>query len=111
MVHRSAVSVPVSPASEGEHAASVESCSGETLRSNVTVCSLFLTGVHITREVVSQTSKISVLFKLIYSLWRIKSGLIFSLMEDAEQKDRLEHEFSIFPVKLLRHTSDLSPSL
>lgn len=36
-VHRSAVSVPVTPASEEECAASVKNCSGETLRSNVTV--------------------------------------------------------------------------
>lgn len=36
-VHRSAVSVPVSPALGGGRAASVKSCSGETLRSNVTV--------------------------------------------------------------------------
>lgn len=36
-VHRSAVSVPVTPALEEEPAASVKNCSGETLRSNVTV--------------------------------------------------------------------------
>lgn len=36
-VHRSAVSVPATPASEEERAASVKNCSGETQRSNVTV--------------------------------------------------------------------------
>lgn len=115
------VSVPVSPALEEEHAASVESCSGETQRSNVTVCSWF---VYSLCEPDNGCKKLSFseIFQ-IYSLWRIKFSFPFSLMEDTRcERQSAERKVTFMfckyeeldftqQEKLLSDISDLSPGL
>lgn len=105
LVYRSAVSVPAGPASEGEHAASAKSCSGETPRSNATVRFQFLHLLHDTRQLLlvpSQTSKKLRLMKT--DLFRLgdKMWFRFSLTDQ-----NMNFNFFFFPLKLPSHSSDL----